>query len=336
MKNAKLVLTDLGRKANAPFVSYFGGALLFITGTAAMAASYPDAVLAEGPIAYYRFNDVPPVATNSGSLGPAVSGAYNNTATAGAEAPRPPTFPGFEADNTALQLDGAGAFVSTIAGLMNDRPVFTICGWSRRNIDQRPRTGLWGQNDLVEIGYINNTTLQAWTDDELNVAPNPFPNGEWGFLAVVSDGSPGTISIYTNGVLAASREHFIPENNDFGFNIGGGGVFDGDLNLNFFNGQIDEVAIFDKALPSERISFLYLRATGTPAALSISRGLSANSLILSWPTNATGFALQSTPNLTPPVTWLDVTNPPTLFGGMLTLTNPMSGPALFFQLRKAN
>jgi len=33
-------------------------------------------------------------------------------------------------------------------------------------------------------------------------------------------------------------------------------------------------------------------------------------MILSRPANATGFTLQSTPNLTPPVTWLDVTNPP--------------------------
>jgi len=40
------------------------------------------------------------------------------------------------------------------------------------------------------------------------------------------------------------RSHVLPANNTFGFNIGGGGVFDG--TGNFFNGQIDEVAIFDR------------------------------------------------------------------------------------------
>ena len=39
-------------------------------------------------------------------------------------------------------------------------------------------------------------------------------------------------------------------------------------------------------------------------------------------------------NLTPPVTWLDVTNPPTLLGGLITVTNTTSGGAQFFRLRK--
>ena len=46
------------------------------------------------------------------------------------------------------------------------------------------------------------------------------------------------------------------------------------------------------------------------------------------------FTLQSTTNLTPPATWLDVTNPPSLAGGLFTVTNPMSSPAQFFRLRK--
>src|SRR5258706_6177074 len=123
--------------------------LLLLQAGMATAATYSDRVLADGPIAYYRFNDVPPVATNIGSLGAAENGTYNGDATAGAEAPRPPTFPGFEADNTALQLDGTGDFVGTIAGLLNSHPQFTVSGWIRRNGVQNNRTGLWGQNDLV-------------------------------------------------------------------------------------------------------------------------------------------------------------------------------------------
>ena len=57
-------------------------------------------------------------------------------------------------------------------------------------------------------------------------------------------------------------------------------------------------------------------------------------MILSWPANATGFTLQSTQDLTVPAGWLDVTNPPTALGGQFTVTNPISGAAQFFRLRK--
>ena len=60
---------------------------------------------------------------------------------------------------------------------------------------------------------------------------------------------------------------------------------------------------------------------------------STESMIVSWPTNATGFTLQSTPSLTPPVTWNDVTNQPTVLGGLITVTNPISSAAEFFRLR---
>ena len=61
---------------------------------------------------------------------------------------------------------------------------------------------------------------------------------------------------------------------------------------------------------------------------------SGNGLILTWPTNAVGFTLQSTTNLTPPVSWVDVTNPPALLGGQWTVTNSFSGGAQYFRLRK--
>jgi hypothetical protein len=59
-----------------------------------------------------------------------------------------------------------------------------------------------------------------------------------------------------------------------------------------------------------------------------------NKLILSWPTNAVGFKLQSTLDLTPPVTWLDSTSVPAVIGAHFTLTNTTSGGAQFYRLRK--
>ena len=240
------------------------------------AGGYAGQVMADGPIAYWRFNDTPPTANNSGSLGAAANGTYAGAATTGAEAPRPPQYPGFEANNTALQCDGATAYVTAIS-LMNGKPRFTMSGWMRRNGTQNNRTGLWGQNDIVEFGYIDNSTLELWTDNGLHTCttppcdpPNgPIPNGEWAHFAVVSDGSPnGTAYLYTNGVLAATRTHTIPADNTFPFNIGGGGIFDAiGANGNYFNGQIDEVAVFDKALTAAQIAAQYAAAK-IPLALT--------------------------------------------------------------------
>lgn len=223
------------------------------------AQAYDQLVAASNPVGYWRFNEPagPPcnIAVNSGVRGAAANANYFGGALPGSEAPRGPAFFGLEDTNTAVNLNGSNQLVASVSGLLNDMPRFTISGWIRRETDQLARTGLWGQNDIVELGYIDNNTIQAWTDNGLNIAPNPFPNGQWSHLALVSEGSPGVIRMYTNGLLAGQRNHTLPTNNIFRFNIGGGGVFD--ASRNFFNGQIDEVAVFDRALTAEQIGAQY-------------------------------------------------------------------------------
>ena len=74
---------------------------------------------------------------------------------------------------------------------------------------------------------------------------------------------------------------------------------------------------------------------GSPAPFEVRR--SSNELIFTWSTNATGFILQSTPDLTDfdsPITWLDVPMQPTISDEHWTLTNTLSEPARFFRLVK--
>lgn len=61
-----------------------------------------------------------------------------------------------------------------------------------------------------------------------------------------------------------------------------------------------------------------------PPALQLSINLSGNNLILTWPTNATGYTLQSTTNLFSPV-WTTVT-------GQFTVTNSVSSGRVFYRL----
>ena len=57
-----------------------------------------------------------------------------------------------------------------------------------------------------------------------------------------------------------------------------------------------------------------------------------NQLVLSWPTNAAGFALQSTTNLLSPAVWTSVSTQPVVVNGQNTVTNPISGTQQFYRL----
>ncbi|MDQ6631660.1 MAG: hypothetical protein M3Y82_07860, partial [Verrucomicrobiota bacterium] len=58
-----------------------------------------------------------------------------------------------------------------------------------------------------------------------------------------------------------------------------------------------------------------------------------NQLVLSWPTNAVGFTLQSITNLTS-TNWISSTNLPVILGGQYTVTNNLSSGSRFYRLKK--
>jgi len=55
-------------------------------------------------------------------------------------------------------------------------------------------------------------------------------------------------------------------------------------------------------------------------------------VILTWPTNFTGFTLQSTTNLLSPSVWAPVSPPPVVFNGQYWVTNAISGWQQFYRL----
>ena len=59
---------------------------------------------------------------------------------------------------------------------------------------------------------------------------------------------------------------------------------------------------------------------------------SGTNMILTWPTSATGFTLQSAMNLFSPVVWAAVSPLPVVVNGQNTVTNPISGPRKFYEL----
>ncbi|MDB6066965.1 MAG: hypothetical protein JWR26_3173 [Pedosphaera sp.] len=75
-------------------------------------------------------------------------------------------------------------------------------------------------------------------------------------------------------------------------------------------------------------AYEYLLAA--PPALSIRTG--SGKIILSWPTNQTGFVVESKSGITS-TNWTTVTNVPVLTNGLFTFTNTMTGGNKFYRLR---
>ncbi len=239
--------------------------------SATPATPYNQAVLTSGPLAYYRLNEPAytppatlPVAKNLGSSGAAGDGSYNPGANAQAPGPRPPLFNAFEADNTGGGFNGVAGYVGTTTTL-NDLAKFTVMGWVKRGTVHSGRGGYFGQNDLLEFGDADGgANIEAWINAyNTNIKiPYPFGDSEWGSMTLVGDGTQ--VTLYTNGVAASTLTQTVDSygTSAFNFNIGGGGIFNaaGD----YFLGNIDEVAVFDKALTAAQVEEIYYSANIAP------------------------------------------------------------------------
>ncbi|MBL9127726.1 MAG: Ig-like domain-containing protein, partial [Verrucomicrobiales bacterium] len=232
--------------------------------------TYADVILADKPIGFYRFEETTgQITKNFGTAGTSADGLYmtgsgeadsvpaNANVAAG---PRPGDFLGFDPANMAVQMNGSESqlWIDTQKQFLNNLPAFSLEYWvkpANRASDPTAfgnRIGLVGQNDAVEYGFINPTTIQIWSSGGGSLDTTyTFPDNEWHHIATIADGR--TIKNYFDGKLVGTGGATTANYGSSSFNvhIGGGGVYD--ATGNFFTGQFDEVAIFDKAISADRI-----------------------------------------------------------------------------------
>jgi hypothetical protein len=199
-----------------------------------VASNYPVLPI---PIGYWPFNDQE---DNTADLSP---GAHPGIVIGSfAWVPGASGAPG----DYAIQFNGIDVAVTTGFPLLDGLNAYTMAGWVNFSVDQPDRTGLWGANDTLEFGMANLNTLGAWTPTggQVDVMFGPSSNG-WRHLAVADDGL--NKRVYVDGLLAATGAPGVPTSiNGTNFNIGGNGVWD--ATDNWFNGVIDDVAVWDRAL----------------------------------------------------------------------------------------
>ncbi|MFZ0827195.1 MAG: CotH kinase family protein [Verrucomicrobiia bacterium] len=217
--------------------------------------SFAAKVLATQPEAYWRLNETTgPTAANLGSDGVSDGGGYLGNVVLGGAGPRPPAFPTLEANNNAPVFDGSSAYINGPYELLNDLPAFTIAAWICPAATPNSLTGLFGQIGTMELGFNTPTTIQIWTPAGSVSAPYPYATNTWHYITAV--GGNGQLALYFDGTLAGntmiSAANF--GESEYDFNIGGGGIFD--TSGNYFQGQIDEVAVWFRALATNEITAL--------------------------------------------------------------------------------
>ena len=220
-------------------------------------SAYEELVAGLNPVAFYRFDDnvADGIAVDYVA---ARNGVYHNVAEAqqvnGAI---------FEDASKSIEFKGAetSSYVSTPIQLndMVANGAMSFMGWIKITsfIDF---ASLYGQNDLIEFGHDTATSIRAWSAGPGNISGAAPADGQWAMVTVTYSNVDGQIveSLYINDVLASQYNGTTPINSASGtsyyFNIAAG-VWN--ATGNYFNGCIDDVAIFPTTLSAENISYLY-------------------------------------------------------------------------------
>ena len=263
--------------------------------------AYSDLVLADMPIAYYRFEELEgPTATDSSTN--ARDGAYVDGVTLGAAGALPGSV-------GSAQFDGASGYVQ-LQGEWGGLPEATVEAWV--NTDE-PVTGDFQSILASPDGGFTHFQLHnagnsvVYTSAGVVAVPIPpaTPTGKWRYIVMTI--KSGDTRLYIDGALVGAptttafdtiQPASYVEGGTRGLRIG-----NGHAGGRWFKGRIDEVAIYDQALSAERVLQHYAAGQAPPPPrLSLAR-LGAQ-LEITW--TAQNFVLQENSNLANPQGWTDV------------------------------
>ncbi len=100
-----------------------------------------------------------------------------------------------------------------------------------------------------------------------------------------------------------------------------------------FNGSYNEFRIWNGALTAGQIANLFSAGPDVIAGPQLKIVASGGNVTLQWPSNATGFSPQSSPNLAPG-SWNPVTGTPTVINGVNNLTLTAGASPVFYRLKQ--
>ena len=239
---------------------------LLIVGLGLAVNGYSQSFLTNGLVAYYPFN---------GNANDARAGGHNGIVNGAV-----PVSDRFGNPNQAYQFDGTNSWIdlSTNRPITGVQTTFSICGWiNPRYIPQLPhdesiaRGIYWHRADWADIGVrianspwvsISMTTLEFNTTSGVHsgnqndtlYASILIPTNAWTAFVATYDGL--TKNLYINGSLNVTVAYTFPANWDTSYmGEGIGGNFSGPAES--FDGMIDDIRIYNRAMSSTEVQQLY-------------------------------------------------------------------------------
>jgi hypothetical protein len=235
----KVTITDTG-SATANVTSS-------ITVTCAQVSTtdrYATTILADVPLGYWRLSDANRCAADS-------SGHFDSGLASAGVTPGQTGALSAAAD-TAMFFDGSSGFVALgDPSTLQPSQQLSVEAWIRTRAAGAPaiivRKRLYGYELFLDADGVANFGIFDANATEYTARGNPVTDGAWHHLVGTYDGS--NVCIYVDGqrlgCAAAGKVYYQPDQ----VAIGRDGGFSG----SYFNGSIDEVAIYDAALSQTQV-----------------------------------------------------------------------------------
>ncbi len=245
---------------------------LFLWSVLAAHAAYRDEILTDQPLGYWRLGEASDatVAVNAGSLGATGNGELINTVVFGGEGALtsdPDTSAYFAGDQSKVQIPYAAELNPT---------AFTIEAWTRVSSDSAGyRSPLASRDDSPQRGFIfycdpsNNWQFWTGTGEQVgwNVVGGAIADPDvWAHLVGTFDGTNKLF--YVNGVLVGANQSRFAPNGARVLRIGASAT-ESSVGDFFFVGDVDEVAVYSKVLPSDRVTAHFKVGSGSDPAADV-------------------------------------------------------------------
>lgn len=231
--------------------------LSLATTSTSAGTSYSAAVLADSPLRYYRLGE------SSGTTMNDASGHVNGTYNA---ATQNQTGALNSDSNTAVSFNGTSTNWASAAGtsLPTGSSAWSMEAWFQLASYPASFTAIacWGTVGTGTMAwfYCNSAGQVGISTNQSGTAAGPLALNTW-YHAVITYGS-GTYTVYLNGLQAAQVTGTAPSVST------GSTLYIGKLmnSTDFFNGLVDEVAIYSGALSATRVAAHYAIGAGGPGA----------------------------------------------------------------------
>ncbi len=234
-------------------------------------SAFPMAISNSLPIAYWRLNE-PYGATVALDFFGVNNGTINSGVTPGVPGPQNPPFVGFETNNTAMLLNATANSYLTMPTFNFNTNTVTILGWINPTGAQADLAGVVycrGGTTAAGVNFGPGSTsgvtneLQYTWGNRFGISTHLIvPTNQWSFFALVVTPAGATVYVGTNGVLNAFTDAFSQSSE----------AFDAPLLLGYdtasgsrkFNGNIDEIAIYNRALTTQQLQQFCIAGAGCP------------------------------------------------------------------------